>query len=118
MRFFAFVVLALALTGCVRAQGEWIVTAGTDFYYDNLDHIKKGVSTAGDVVHELGVPFVTRESHFLYAVRKHRRVEKSYLVFATAATQEVTVQAKVWLIEGVVAGVDVKKYDMLYPPKD
>ena len=118
MRFRSSLLLALLLAGCVRAQGEWIVTAGTDFHYDNLDHIKKGVSTAGDVVHELGVPFVTRESHFVYAVRKHRPVEKSYLVFATAATQEVTVEAKVWLIEGVVAGVDVKKYDMLYPPKN
>jgi hypothetical protein len=110
-----YVLVALALSACVKPQGEWQVTSGADFRIENLDHVKKGVTTAGELIQELGVPFVSREGQFIFAVRKHRPVERSYLVYASPATQELTVQAKVWLEEGVVSGLNVESYEKLYP---
>jgi hypothetical protein len=114
MRYLLFTLL-VSLSACIQPQGEWEVTRGSDFPEDKVETLEEHESTAGAVIQALGVPYNRKDGNFIYAVRRERPVVRSYLVYQSPFTEEVTLQTTIKFHEGVVYEIASERYERLLP---
>lgn len=117
LRFLSLLFVSLALAGCIQPQSEWKITHGSDFPDPKVETLKEGEATAGAVIQALGVPYRRRDDTFVYAVRRVRDVERSFVVYQQPMTQEVTIQTTILFNNGVVADIETRSYERFFPEK-